>query len=189
MYVHLQHHSSIVCYDPRKSRGSIKSPGIPSVRPSVSHSCQSVRMSRIRVWTITSLFEVGFLNYFTEMITILRRCVARKFGSLLWSSRSQNDIAAKSCPTHNFVIWSRIYKLIHGNDHRIKIYIMCRTQYLGHILYGEMSQSDLAAKSCPAHNFVFWIWILKLFTEIITILRQRVACNIRVATLKVKVTS
>jgi len=38
---------------------------------------KSVCTSRIPVRTITSLFEVGFLNYFTEMITILRRRVAR----------------------------------------------------------------------------------------------------------------
>jgi len=29
------------------------------------------------VWPITSLFKVGFYNYFTEIITILRRRVAR----------------------------------------------------------------------------------------------------------------
>jgi hypothetical protein len=28
------------------------------------------------VWPINSLFEIGFYNYFTEMITILRRSVA-----------------------------------------------------------------------------------------------------------------
>jgi len=37
----------------------------PSVRP-------------IRVRPITSLIEVGFRNYFTEMTTLLRRRVARK---------------------------------------------------------------------------------------------------------------
>jgi hypothetical protein len=41
----------------------------PSVSPSVS-------TSRIRVQFITSLFAVGFYNYFTEMITILGRHVA-----------------------------------------------------------------------------------------------------------------
>ena len=30
-----------------------------------------------RVRPITSLFDVGFRNYFTEMITILRRCMCR----------------------------------------------------------------------------------------------------------------
>jgi len=30
------------------------------------------------------------------------------FGSLPWRSKSQHDLAAKLCPAHNFVIWSRI---------------------------------------------------------------------------------
>jgi hypothetical protein len=42
----------------------------PSVSPSVGRS-------QIPVRPITLLFEVRFYNYFTEMITILRRCVAR----------------------------------------------------------------------------------------------------------------
>jgi hypothetical protein len=39
-------------------------------------------------------------------------------GSLPWRSRSQHDLAAKSCPAHNFVIWSLILQLFHRNDHR-----------------------------------------------------------------------
>jgi hypothetical protein len=39
------------------------------------------------------------------------------------------------------------------------------------------SQHDLAAKSYPAHNFVIWSRILPLFTEMINILRRRVACK------------
>jgi len=40
--------------------------------------CQgrSMTLRQNRVRPITSLFEVGFRNYFTEMITILRRRVA-----------------------------------------------------------------------------------------------------------------
>ena len=47
-----------------------------------AYSRQVVSSSQIRVRPITSLFEVEFLNYFTEMITILSRHVVRKFGSL-----------------------------------------------------------------------------------------------------------
>jgi len=72
------------------------------------------------------------------MITILRQLVARKFGSIPLRSRSQHDLAAKSCPAHNFFICSQI---------------------------------------------------LKQFTEMITILRRRVMCNILAATLQVKVTA
>jgi len=47
------------------------------VRPSVSPSVRlSVRPIHVR--PITSLFEVEFRNYFTEMTTMLRRRVARK---------------------------------------------------------------------------------------------------------------
>jgi len=35
----------------------------------------SMTLQQYRVWPITSLFEVGFLNFFTEM----RGCVARKY--------------------------------------------------------------------------------------------------------------
>jgi hypothetical protein len=51
------------------------------------------------------------------------------FGSLPWRSRSQHDLAAKSCPAHNFVIWSRILQLFHRNDHHIET--MFRAQHLG----------------------------------------------------------
>jgi hypothetical protein len=36
----------------------------------------SMTLQQNRVQSITSLFEVGCNNYFTEMITILRQCVA-----------------------------------------------------------------------------------------------------------------
>ena len=101
----------------------------PSVRQSVS---QSVRTSRIRVRPITLLVKVGFQNNFAEMITILGVCVARKFGSLPWRSRSQNDLAAKSCPAYNFVILGRISKIFHRNDHHIET--TCRAQHLGRYL-------------------------------------------------------
>jgi hypothetical protein len=37
----------------------------------------SMTLQQNRVQSITSLLEVGFYNYFTEMITILKRRVAR----------------------------------------------------------------------------------------------------------------
>jgi len=75
---------------------------------------------------IALLFKVGFQNYFTEMISILRRCVASKFGSIPW--RSQTDLAAKTCPAHNVVIWSRILQLFDRKDHYIEM--LC--QYLAY---------------------------------------------------------
>jgi len=131
------------------------------------------------------------------------------FGSLPWRSRSQRDLAAKSCPANNFVIWSRISKIFHRNDHHTKT--TCHAQHLGPYLEGQghsatlqqnrvqlitfylksdfetisqkwspnwddvsrttfgllilrsRSQPDIAAKSCPAHNFVIWSRISKIF--------------------------
>jgi len=54
------------------------------------------------------------------------------FGSLPWRSRSQDDLAAKSCLAHNFVIWSSILKLLHRNDHHIEK--PCHKQHLGRYL-------------------------------------------------------
>jgi len=69
------------------------------------------------------------------MITILRPRVTRTNWSLPWRSRSQHDLASKSCPAHNFVIWSQILKLFHRIDHHIET--TCGAQHLGHYLEGQ----------------------------------------------------
>jgi len=47
----------------------------------------------------------------------------------VWTmSRSQDDLEAKSCPNHNFIIWSRILKLFHRNDDHFET--MCCMQDL-----------------------------------------------------------
>jgi len=76
------------------------------------------------------------------------------FGSLPWRSRSQYDLEAKSCPAHNFVIWSRFLKLFYRNDYHIKM--TCRAQHLGRYLKDQDHKYDLEAKSCPAYYFVIW---------------------------------
>jgi len=140
-----------------------------------------------RVRPITLLFEVEFWKYFTEMITILRRCVVRNIWELPWRSRSQHDLAAKSCPAHNFVIWSRISKIFYRNDHHIET--SSRAQHLGQYLEGQGHSMTLQQNRVrPITSlFVFRFW--NNFTEMITILRRRVTCNILAATLKVKVTA
>jgi hypothetical protein len=50
-------------------------------------------------------------------------------------SRSQHDLAAKSCPVHNFIIWSRMLQLFNRNDHHIKT--TCRVLHLGRYLEGQ----------------------------------------------------
>ena len=74
-------------YAPRKISGehivvalSVRLSIRPSVRP-------------IRVRPITSLFEVGFRKYFTEMITILRRRVVRN----IWVPTLKVKVTARPC--------------------------------------------------------------------------------------------
>jgi len=71
------------------------------------------------------------------------------FRSLPWRSKWQHDLAAKSCPAHNFVIWSRILKIFHKNDHYIET--ACHAQHLGRYLEGQGHSITLQPKSCLAH--------------------------------------
>jgi hypothetical protein len=95
------------------------------VRPSVR---QSFRTFRIRVRPITSLFEVGFYCYLKSDFTTISRKWSPYWDdmsratcrSLNWKSRSQHDIAAKSCPVNNFVIWSQILQVFKRKDHHIE---------------------------------------------------------------------
>jgi len=165
---------------PEKFRGSIYLPPCPSVRPFVRTSVRP-----IRVQPITSLFEVGFRNYFTEMTTMLRWRVAHNIWVPIWRSRSQRDLAAKSCPAHNFVIWSRISKIFNRNGHHIQT--TCRTQHLGRYLEGQDHSVTLQQNRVQPITLLFEVGFQKYFTEMITILRRCVSFNIWVATFKVKV--
>jgi len=189
-----------------------------------------------RVRPITLLFEIRFRKYFTEMITILTRRVARNmwvptlkvkvtarpcskivsgqylcylksdfenisqkwspywnnlsrttFGLLPLRSRSRHDLAAKSCPAYNFVIWSQISKKFHRNDHHIDT--KCRAQHLGCYLEGQGHSMTLQQNRVRPITLLFEVGFRKYFTEMITILRRRVAYNIWVATFKFKVTA
>jgi len=95
-----------------------------SVRPSVSPSvCAS--------YYLKSDFETVLQKWSPCWVDVSRA----KFRSLPWSSRSQRDLAAKSCPAHNFVIWSRILKIFHKNDHHIET--TCLVQDLSRYLKGQ----------------------------------------------------
>jgi len=147
----------------------------------------SMTLQQNCVRPITLLFEVGFWNYFTEMITILRRRVTRQFGSLPWRSRSPHDLAAKLCPVHNFVVWSQISKQFHINDHHIET--TCRLQHLGCYLEGQGHSMTFQQNSFRLITWWFEVEFYNYFTGMITILRQHVVCNIWNATLKAKVTA
>jgi len=107
------------------------------------------------------------------------------FGSLPWRSRSQHDLASKSCPAHYFVIWSRILKLFHRKDHHIKT--TSRAHQLGRFFEGQGHSMTLHQNRVRPITLLFEVRFWNYFKEMITILRRRVACNIWVATLKVKV--
>jgi len=108
-------------------------------------------------------------------------------GSLLWRSRSQHDLAAKSCPVHNFVIWSRISKLFHRNDYHIET--TCHAQHLGRYFEGQGHSMTLQQKHVRPITLLFEVRFRNNFTKMITICRRHVARNIWVAILKVKVTT
>ena len=71
--------------------------------------------------------------------------------------------------------------------HRLQCVQYARTTF-GSEPWRPRSQHDLETKSCPSHNFFIWSRI-NYFTEMITILRRRVACKIWVSFFKVKVTA
>jgi len=92
-----------------------------------------------------------------------------------------------SCPAHNFVIWSRISKLFHRNDHHIRT--TCRAQQFGRFLEGQGHSMILQQNFVLPITLLFEIGFRNYFTEMTTILRRRVARTIWVPTLKVKVTA
>jgi len=91
------------------------------------------------------------------------------FGSLLWRSRSQHDLAAKSCPPHNMVIWSLILQLFHRNDHHIEM--TCCKQHFGHYLEGQGHSMTLQQKRVWSITLLFAVGFYNNLTEMITILR------------------
>jgi hypothetical protein len=91
------------------------------------------------------------------MITVLRRCVARN----IWVVTLKN-LEHKSCPAHNFVIWSRILK--HYFTEMITILRRCVARNITVVtLKVKVTAWPWTKKSYPAHYLVIWSWILKLF--------------------------
>jgi len=83
-------------------------------------------------------------------------------GSLPWRSRSQHDFAAKSCPAHNFVIWSRIMKLFHRNNNHIET--TCRVQHLDPYLEGEDHSMTLQQNRVRPITLSFEVLFKNYFT-------------------------
>jgi len=95
------------------------------------------------------------------------------FVFLPWRSRSQRALEAKSCPAHNFVIWSQISKIFHRNDHHVKT--MCRAQHLSRYLEGQGHSMTLQQNCVRPITLLFEVRFRNNFTEMITILRPCVA--------------
>ena len=85
------------------------------------------------------------------------------------------------------MIWRRILQLFHRNDHHIET--TCHAQHLGRYLEGQGHSMTLQQNSFRPITLWFEVEFYNYFTGMITILRQRVACNIWVTTLKAKVTA
>jgi hypothetical protein len=81
-----------------------------------------------------------------------------------------------SCPALNFVIWSRILQLFHRNDHHIET--TCCAQHLGHYLEGHGHSMTLQQNLVRTITSLFEVRFHNYFSEMITILRRRVARNI-----------
>jgi len=79
-----------------------------------------------------------------------------RFGWLPWRSRSHHDFERKSCPAHNFVIWSRILKLFHRNDHHIET--MCHMQDLSGYLEGQGHSMTLQQNRVRPITCFFEVW-------------------------------
>jgi len=99
----------------------------------------------------------------------------------------QSVRTSHSCPAHNFVIWSRISKLFYRND--LHVETTCRAQHLGTYLEGQGHSTTLQQNLVRPITLLLEVRFRKYFTEMITTLTWRVARNIWVPTLKVKVTA
>ena len=95
-----------------------------------------------------------------------------RFGSLPWRSRSQHDLAAKSCPPYNLIIWSLILQLFHRNDHHIEM--TCCKQNFGRYLEGQGHSMTLQHNRVRPITLWCEVGFYKYFTEMINIWRQRV---------------
>jgi len=120
----------------------------------------SMTLQQNSVQPITSLFKLDFKTFLKKWSPHWDDVSRTTFGSLPWRSRSQHDLAAKSCPAHNFLIWSQILKLFHRNDQHIKT--MCREQHLGHYLEGQGHNMTLQ-QNCVRPITFFWCRIKKFF--------------------------
>jgi len=134
----------------KNSKTTIRSTNTPYLKG----QGHSMTLQQNRVRHITSLFEVGFQNYFTEMITILRRSVARKI--LLPTLQGQCHSATLQ---QNRVRPITSFFEVGFQNYFTEMITILRRSVARNICvptFKVKAQLDLAAKSCSAHNFVIW---------------------------------
>jgi len=148
-----------------------------SVRPSVRP---------IRVRPITLLFVIRFLNYFTEMTTMLRQRVSCNIWVLTLKVKVTVKPCSKSWLAHNFVIWNQISKIFHRNDYHNDM--MCHVQTIYCYLVGQGHSMPLQQNRVQPITLTFEVEFQNYFTNMTTILRP-VRRNILVTIYKVKGTA
>jgi len=113
----------------------------------------------------TLLFLVLFKNYFTEMITMLRRCVAHNILVATLKVKVTVWPFSKIVLAHNFVIWSRILQLFHINDHHIKT--TSRVQHLGCYLEGQGHSMTLQQNRVWPKTLLFEVVFYNYFDKLL----------------------
>ena len=108
-----------------------------------------------RVRSITLLFENGFYNYFTEMITILRWHVAHIIWVATLKVRVTTSLAAKLYPA-----------LFTEKNHPIET--QCRKQDLCRYLKGQGHSMTLQQKRVRPITLLFEVGFYNFLTEMIT---------------------
>jgi len=100
-------------------------------------------------------------------------CRSQDLGRYLEGQGHSMTLQQNRVRRHNFVIWSRISKLFHRNDHHIET--KCRAQHFCPYLKGQGQSATLQQNRVRPITLLFDVRCRKYFTEMITILRRRVA--------------
>ena len=100
------------------------------------------------------------------MIALLERHVARNIRVATFKVKVTVWPWSKTCPDHNFIIWSRILKLFHRNDHQFET--TCSMQHLCRYLEGQ-GHSMTSQQKC-VRPFIL-LFEVGFYNYLITILR------------------
>ena len=103
-------------------------------------------------------------------IELFSLCSPKKFGEAYSPkvvrpsvSPSVSLYVPNSCLAHNFVIWSRILKLFHRNDHHIEM--TCRAHHLGRYLEGQGHSMTLQRNCVRPITLLFEVGFYSYFWQ------------------------